>query len=64
MARSAKKLGAQARHPWRASHVAFHDFLARLVTHVFVAGDQYLDSDVAFGVKDKPDPVGPRWSHG
>ncbi|WP_347337690.1 hypothetical protein [Bradyrhizobium mercantei] len=44
--------------------MAFHDFLARLVTHVFVAGDQYLDSDVAFGVKDKPDPVGPRWSHG
>jgi hydroxyquinol 1,2-dioxygenase len=24
----------------------------QLVTHVFVAGDQYLDSDVVFGVKD------------
>ncbi len=23
-----------------------------LVTHVFLAGDQYLDSDVVFGVKD------------
>jgi hydroxyquinol 1,2-dioxygenase len=23
-----------------------------LVTHVFAAGDQYLDSDVVFGVKD------------
>ena len=23
-----------------------------LVTHVFVAGDQYLDSDVVFGVKE------------
>jgi hydroxyquinol 1,2-dioxygenase len=24
----------------------------RLVTHVFAAGDQYLDSDAVFGVKD------------
>jgi hypothetical protein len=24
----------------------------QLVTHVFVAGDKYLDSDVVFGVKD------------
>ncbi len=24
----------------------------QLVTHVFVAGDEYLDSDVVFGVKD------------
>jgi hydroxyquinol 1,2-dioxygenase len=23
-----------------------------LITHVFVAGDRYLDSDVVFGVKD------------
>lgn len=23
----------------------------QLVTHVFVAGDQYLDSDVVFGVR-------------
>jgi hydroxyquinol 1,2-dioxygenase len=24
----------------------------KLVTHVFVKGDEYLDSDVVFGVKD------------
>jgi hydroxyquinol 1,2-dioxygenase len=24
----------------------------QLVTHIFAAGDQYLDSDVVFGVKD------------
>ena len=23
-----------------------------MVTHIFVAGDKYLDSDVVFGVKD------------
>lgn len=46
---------AQGRHPFRPAHVHFmiespgHE---RLVTHVFVAGDQYLDSDVVFGVKD------------
>lgn len=48
-------LEAQGRHPWRPAHVHFlveaphHE---RLVTHVFVAGDQYLDSDAVFGVKD------------
>jgi len=48
-------LEAQARHPYRPAHVHFmihadgHD---TLVTHVFVAGDRYLDSDVVFGVKD------------
>ncbi|AOO84907.1 intradiol ring-cleavage dioxygenase [Bosea vaviloviae] len=48
-------LAAQGRHPWRPAHVHFmidapgHECL---VTHVFVAGDQYLDSDVVFGVKD------------
>src|ERR1700719_3754573 len=26
-------------------------FRERLVTHIFAAGDQYLDSDVVFGVK-------------
>ncbi|MFG1293140.1 intradiol ring-cleavage dioxygenase [Xanthobacter versatilis] len=50
-----KMLEAQGRHPWRPAHVHFmieapgHE---RLVTHVFVAGDQYLDSDAVFGVKD------------
>ncbi|CAN7330891.1 intradiol ring-cleavage dioxygenase [Bosea sp. LjRoot237] len=50
-----KMLEAQGRHPWRPAHVHFmiaapgHE---TLVTHVFVAGDQYLDSDAVFGVKD------------
>lgn len=48
-------LKVQGRHPYRPAHVHFmihapgHD---TLVTHVFVAGDCYLDSDVVFGVKD------------
>jgi len=48
-------LEAQGRHPWRPAHVHFmieapgHE---KLVTHIFVTGDQYLDSDVVFGVKD------------
>jgi hydroxyquinol 1,2-dioxygenase len=48
-------LEAQGRHPWRPAHVHFmisapgHQ---TLVTHVFAAGDRYLDSDVVFGVKD------------
>ncbi|MGJ5130099.1 intradiol ring-cleavage dioxygenase [Bradyrhizobium oligotrophicum] len=48
-------LAAQGRHPWRPAHVHFMisaPGFERLVTHVFVAGDQYLDSDVVFGVKD------------
>lgn len=49
-------LAAQGRHPFRPAHVHFmiaapaHE---TLVTHVFIAGDKYLDSDVVFGVKDK-----------
>jgi hydroxyquinol 1,2-dioxygenase len=48
-------LEAQGRHPWRPAHV--HFMIAgpgyeQLVTHVFEAGDKYLDSDVVFGVKD------------
>jgi hydroxyquinol 1,2-dioxygenase len=48
-------LRAQGRHPWRPAHVHFMisaPGYERLVTHVFVAGDQYLDSDSVFGVKD------------
>ncbi|WP_407179136.1 intradiol ring-cleavage dioxygenase [Bradyrhizobium sp. STM 3562] len=48
-------LNAQGRHPWRPAHVHFMisaPGYEQLVTHVFVAGDQYLDSDVVFGVKD------------
>ncbi len=47
-------LHATKRHPWRPAHVHFMiaapDF-ETLITHVFVAGDQYLDSDAVFGVK-------------
>lgn len=48
-------LQAQGRHPWRPAHVHFMisaPGYERLVTHVFAAGDQYLDSDSVFGVKD------------
>ena len=48
-------LEAQGRHPWRPAHVHFMISAARhekLVTHIFASGDQYLDSDVVFGVKD------------
>jgi hydroxyquinol 1,2-dioxygenase len=50
-----KMLGAQGRHPWRPAHVHFMidaPGYQRLVTHVFAAGDTYLDSDAVFGVKD------------
>lgn len=48
-------LKAQGRHPYRPAHVHFMigaPGCETLVTHVFVAGDPYLDSDVVFGVKD------------
>ena len=48
-------LKAQRRHPFRPAHVHFmigHPGCETLVTHVFIAGDPYLDSDVVFGVKD------------
>lgn len=48
-------LKVQGRHPFRPAHVHFmvgHPGCETLVTHVFLAGDQYLDSDVVFGVKD------------
>lgn len=50
-----KMLQAQGRHPWRPAHVHFMieaPGFEKLVTHVFVAGDPYLDSDAVFGVKD------------
>jgi hydroxyquinol 1,2-dioxygenase len=48
-------LRATERHPWRPAHV--HFMIAApgyetLVTHVFSADDQYLDSDAVFGVKN------------
>ena len=48
-------LGATGRHPWRPAHLHFmisaegHE---RLVTHIFVQGGPYLDSDAVFGVKE------------
>ncbi|WP_315758509.1 MULTISPECIES: intradiol ring-cleavage dioxygenase [unclassified Bradyrhizobium] len=43
------------RHPMRPAHVHFlvdAKGYEPLITHVFVGGDEYLDSDVVFGVKD------------
>lgn len=48
-------LTVQKRHPWRPAHVHFMieaPGYEKLATHVFVNGDQYLDSDAVFGVKD------------
>ncbi|MGN6652012.1 intradiol ring-cleavage dioxygenase [Trinickia sp.] len=49
-----KMLDALGRHPWRPAHLHFmiaaHGY-ERLITHVFRAGDQYLDSDAVFGVR-------------
>lgn len=47
-------LRQQSRHPYRPAHVHFMiaaPGFETLVTHVFVEGDPYLDSDVVFGVK-------------
>lgn len=49
-----KMLAATARHPWRPAHLHFMieaPGYSRLITHVFRDGDQYLDSDVVFGVR-------------
>jgi len=48
-------LRATDRHPMRPAHIHFmitHPGYQRLITHVFVEGDEYLDSDAVFGVKD------------
>jgi hydroxyquinol 1,2-dioxygenase len=48
-------LGAAERSPMRASHLHFMvaaPGYRTLVTHIFVAGDTYLDNDSVFGVKD------------
>jgi protocatechuate 3,4-dioxygenase beta subunit len=58
------------RHPMRPAHVHFlvnASGYEPLITHVFIDGDKYLDSDVVFGVKDdliakvekRTDPVMP-----
>ena len=47
---------AANRHPMRPAHVHFlvnAPGYEPLITHVFIEGDQYLTSDVVFGVKDE-----------
>lgn len=50
-----KMLAAQGRHPFRPEHVHFlieapdH---RTLITHLFAKGDDWLSSDVVFGVKE------------
>jgi len=49
-------LSAVRRHPYRAPHVHFMISApghARLITQLFVAGGEYLDSDTVFGVKSE-----------
>jgi hydroxyquinol 1,2-dioxygenase len=47
-------LRATERHPWRPAHLHFMikaPGYETLITHVFRNGDQYLDSDAVFGVR-------------
>ncbi len=49
-----KMLTATGRHPMRPGHLHFKiaaPGFDTLVTHLFVKGDEYLDSDAVFGVK-------------
>ncbi len=49
-----KMLVATGRHPMRPGHLHFMieaPGYEKLVTHLFVKGDEYLDSDAVFGVK-------------
>ncbi|WP_327657620.1 intradiol ring-cleavage dioxygenase [Streptomyces sp. NBC_00483] len=48
-------LESVGRSPMRASHLHFkvtHEDCRTLVTHIFVRGDELLDSDAVFGVRD------------
>ena len=48
-------LCATGRHPMRPAHIHFMieaPGYERLVTHIFVEGSEYLESDAVFGVKD------------
>jgi hydroxyquinol 1,2-dioxygenase len=50
-----RMLVATGRHPMRPGHLHFMiqaPGYEKLVTHLFVRGDQYLESDAVFGVKD------------
>lgn len=47
-------LGHLGRHPFRPAHMHYlvtADGFEKLVTHTFVGGDTYLESDAVFGVK-------------
>lgn len=47
-------LRASRNHPWRPAHLHFRikaEGYETLITHVFRDGDQYLDSDAVFGVR-------------
>ncbi len=47
-------LRSQGRHPYRPAHVHFKvtaPGYRELITHLFLDGDVYLDSDVVFGVR-------------
>ncbi|MBE7941081.1 MULTISPECIES: intradiol ring-cleavage dioxygenase [Ramlibacter] len=49
-----RMLEATGRHPWRPAHLHFRvqaPGYETLITHVFAAGGEYLDSDVVFGVR-------------
>jgi catechol 1,2-dioxygenase len=48
-------LRSTGRHPYRPAHVHYMieaEGYETLITHVFVAGDEYLNSDAVFAVKD------------
>ncbi|MBN8940530.1 MAG: catechol 1,2-dioxygenase [Rhizobiales bacterium] len=48
-----KLLAAQNRHPFRPAHIHFLVYkpgFKTLITQIFVEGDQYLETDVVFGV--------------
>jgi len=50
-----RMLQSTDRHPWRPAHVHFKvtaPGYQPLTTHLFDDGDEYLDSDAVFGVKD------------
>ena len=53
-----KMLGQLGRHPYRPAHMHYlvtAPGYQKLVTHTFVGGDEYLESDAVFGVKDAVD---------
>jgi len=49
-----KMLKQMGRHPWRPAHIHFivsAKGYSPVTTHLFVEGDEYLESDAVFGVK-------------